>query len=157
MTVTLDHRKTMIAALQRCVLTPRPLTLYPPLLEILDKSSVVAEIGDRLATIDMRRKVPLFLGELGPHLTQCGLGRGLPPCQVASGSIQPFGHNRHGPKIGGQLCLFCRSPSNRVWPKPRPTAVPSDILIDPTVWPQYTNVTDRTGQDRQYNLSLIHI
>jgi len=30
---------------------------------------------------------------LGPHLTQCGLGRGLPLYQVASWSIQPFGHN----------------------------------------------------------------
>jgi len=30
-------------------------------------------MGDRLATIDMGRK----LGELGPHLTQCRLGRGL--------------------------------------------------------------------------------
>jgi len=29
-------------------------------------------------------------GELGPHLTQCGLGRGLSPYQVASSSIQPF-------------------------------------------------------------------
>jgi len=28
--------------------------------------------------------VPLSMGELGPHLTQCGLGRGLPPYQVAS-------------------------------------------------------------------------
>ena len=36
-------------------------------------------------------------------LTQCGLGQDLPPYQVASWSIQPFGHNRHGPKIGG-LC-----------------------------------------------------
>ena len=32
--------------------------------------------------------------------TQCRLGRGLPPYQVASSSIQSFGHNRHGPKIG---------------------------------------------------------
>jgi len=31
--------------------------------------------------------------ELGPHLTQCGLGRGLPPYQVTSWSMQPFGHN----------------------------------------------------------------
>jgi len=30
---------------------------------------------------------------LGHHLTQCGLGRGLPLYQVASWSIQPFGHN----------------------------------------------------------------
>jgi len=28
--------------------------------------------------------------------------------------------------------------------------VPSFVLIDPTVWPQYINATDRTGQtDRQ--------
>ena len=72
-------------------------------------------MGDRLATIDMGRKlggVPFEVGagcvpfwdgaELGPHLTQCGLGRGLPSYQVASWSIQ--------------------------------------------TWPQYTNVTDRTGQ-----------
>ena len=37
--------------------------------------------------------VPLTIGELGPHLTQCGLGRGLLPYQVAFCSIQPFGHN----------------------------------------------------------------
>ena len=34
------------------------------------------------------------------------------------------------------------SPSNTPWP--RPTSVPSGILIHPAVWPQYTNVTDRT-------------
>jgi len=43
------------------------------------------------------------LGGAGPHLTQCRLGRGLPPYQVVSSCIQPFGHNRHGRKIGG-LC-----------------------------------------------------
>jgi len=41
------------------------------------------------------------------------------------------------------------SPSNTMWPELRPTCVPSFILTRPTVWPQYTNVTDRTGQDRQ--------
>jgi len=35
----------------------------------------------------------LWGGELGPHLTHCGQGRGLPPCQVSSWYIQPFGHN----------------------------------------------------------------
>jgi len=54
----------------------------------LYKSSAVAEMGDRLATIDMGRKVggavPLSVGEPGPYLTQCRLGRGLPPYQVAS-------------------------------------------------------------------------
>jgi len=36
-------------------------------------------------------------GELGPHLTQCGQGRGLPACQVSSWSVQPFGtmHQRY--------------------------------------------------------------
>jgi len=34
-----------------------------------------------------------LLWGLGPHLTQCGLGRGLPLYQVASWSIQTFGHN----------------------------------------------------------------
>ena len=31
--------------------------------------------------------------ELGPHLIQCHLGQGLPPYQVASWSVKPFGHN----------------------------------------------------------------
>jgi len=51
------------------------------------KSSAVAEMGDRLAAIDMGRKVggavPPSVGDIGPHLTQCHLGRGLPPDQVA--------------------------------------------------------------------------
>jgi len=68
------------------------------------------------------------------------------------------GHNTHGPKSGGLLChllLFffwggelvpcagAGSLSNTMWPGPRPTSIPSGILIHPTVWPQYTNVTDR--------------
>ena len=116
-----------------------------------NKSSAVAEIGDRLATVDVGQKGRLlcpfagggswapsntmwprprstslpsgilihpsvwpqqtwaensmglcpFGGGVCPHLRQCGQGRGLPPYQVASSSIQPFGHNRHRPKIGG--------------------------------------------------------
>ena len=56
---------------------------------------------------------------------------------------QPFGHKRHGPKIG-VVPLFWRgdgSLCNTMWPAPRPTSVPSGILIHPTVWPQYTNIT----------------
>jgi len=42
------------------------------------------------------------------------------------------------------------SPSNSLWPGPRPTCMSSFILIRHAVWPQYTNVTDRTDrQDRQ--------
>jgi len=43
--------------------------------------------SNRLATTDMGRKLEglcPFLGELGPHLKQCGRVRGLPPCQVSS-------------------------------------------------------------------------
>jgi len=40
------------------------------------------------------------------------------------------------------------SPSNTKSPGPRPTCKPSFILIRPTVWLQYTNVTDRQT-DRQ--------
>jgi len=68
--------------------------------------------------------------------------------RVASWSIEPFGHNRYGPRIGGGLCPFKgRAPgslSHTMWPVPRPNRMPSFTLIRPTVWPQYTNVTDRT-------------
>ena len=44
------------------------------------------------------------------------------------------------------LCPFVGggggSPSNTMWPGTRPTCMPSFILIHPTVWSQYTNVTD---------------
>jgi len=43
-------------------------------------------------------------GSATPHLTQCCPGQGLPLYQVASWSIQPFGHNKHKPKIGGRGC-----------------------------------------------------
>ena len=58
---------------------------------------------DRLATIDMGRK----LEEGCALLTAAGSPSNamwppylLPPYQVASRSIQPFGYNRHGPKSG---------------------------------------------------------
>jgi len=58
-------------------------------------------------------------------LAQCGLDRGPPPWQVPSWSIQPFDHNRHGPKIGGGSVPFWErgagSPYNTKSPWPRPT------------------------------------
>jgi len=79
-------------------------------------------------------------GELGPHLTQCRLGLGLPPYQVVSRYIQPFGHNRHGPKMGD--VPFCgvgaESRSNTTSTGPRPTSVSSGILIHLAVWTQQT-------------------
>jgi len=58
-----------------------------------NKCSAVAEMGDRLVTIDIGRKLadgraPLGVfwwgSEPGPHITQCGLERGLPSHQAAS-------------------------------------------------------------------------
>ena len=66
--------------------------------------------------------VPLWEGELGPHLTQCDQGWCLSPYQVASWSIQLFGHNRYGPKTGGAVPFLVGgawSPSNTMWPVPR--------------------------------------
>ena len=100
---------------------------------------------------------PFWGGELGPHVTQCGLGWGLPPYQVASWTIQPFGHNRRGPKIGeGQCPLFSwgrelgphLTHCGQGWGLP----LCRGILTHPTTWPQYTNVTerqDRAGQGMQ--------
>jgi len=43
---------------------------------------------------------PLGEGELGPYLTQCGRGWGLPACQDSSWSIQPFGHSARTSQTG---------------------------------------------------------
>jgi len=56
-----------------------------------------------------------------------------------------------GSKNGGGLLYpilwGAESPPNTMSPGPKPTSVPSGILIHPTVWPQYTNVMRQT--DRQ--------
>jgi len=52
---------------------------------------------------------------------------------------RPFGHNRHGPKVGRGCCggwVPTGSPPNTMWPGQRPTSLPNGILIHPTVWPQ---------------------
>ena len=81
--------------------------------------------------------VPLSQGELGSHLTEYGLKRGLLPYQVTSSSIQLFGHNRHGQKTGCVPLLGgSPTPSNTTSPWHRFTSVPSRILIHPALWPQ---------------------
>ena len=113
-------------------------------------------MGDRLATINMDRKVEgcyaPFLGGAGCPSNTLSPGPRPTSYQVVSWSIQPFGHNRHGPKRGWGCCAPFGggnwSPSNTLCPGPRPTTEPSGILIHPTVWPEYINVTDRQT-DRQ--------
>jgi len=83
-------------------------------------------------------------GELGPHVTQCGLGQGLPSYQLAPWSIQPFGHSTHGQKLTGdvegrgELCPFGMELglhlSNIMLPGPRHTILPSGIFIHPSVY-----------------------
>ena len=93
----------------------------------------------RLPAISRSRKFTatwIHLNHVIQELSSCWDGR-------------PFGHNRRGPKSGGCCALFwgAGSPSNIMWPRPRPTSIRSGVVIRLTVWPQYTNVTDR--QDRQ--------
>jgi len=108
--------------------------------------------SSHLATTNMGRKLgvcPLLGGgEVDAYLAQCGLGRGLPSYQVdlihaaiwqqqiwaENWGLCPFRGGELGPRL------------TQMWPWPRSTCTPSFILIHPTVWPQYTNVRDRTGQ-----------
>ena len=111
--------------------------------------------SSHLATVDMGQKLgalPPFW-EWGAGSPSNTMSLGLRPTFLPSGILihQPFGHNRYGPKIGGFPFGGggAGSPSNTMWPGPRPTCVPSFILVHSTIWPQYTNVTDRqTRQDR---------
>ena len=67
------------------------------------------------------------------------------PYQLASSSIQPFGLNRHGPKncvgMGVGVPFFwglLQGPHRTKSPGPRPTPIPSGILVHSAVWPQLT-------------------
>jgi len=62
------------------------------------------------------------VAEMGDHLATIDMGR----------------------KVGGYCARPWRElgPSNTMWTMLRPTSVPSGILIHPTVWRQYTNITD---------------
>jgi len=74
-----------------------------------NKSSAVAEMGDR-----GHNRHGLNRGGRGRCAPVAesvrGLGRGLLPYQVVTSPTQPFGHNRHGPKIWwGWVCPFSGS------------------------------------------------
>jgi len=63
------------------------------------KSSAVAEMGDRGHNRHGPKRGAMlcaFRGALGTRLVECGQRGGLLPYQVASSSIQPFGHNSAG-------------------------------------------------------------
>jgi len=85
--------------------------------------------------------VPLALREeLGPRLTQCGLGRGLPHTKRHLDPSSRLAAIDIGRKLDGGCALWggTGSPSNTMSPEPRSTSLPIGILIHPTVWPQQT-------------------
>jgi len=122
-------------------------------------------MGDRLATIDTGRKLgagALFSwGELDPHLTQCGLGRGLHFESIGILIRRAVWPQQTGRTVGAAVPFLGRGAgfqSNTMSPGPRPTFLPSGILIHPTVWPQYTNVslhTDRTDSEVSSEVSRV--
>ena len=86
---------------------------------------------------------PFLCGGTGPHLTQCGLGRGLPPYKWYLDPSSCLATKDMGRKLrGGSALIFwgggAGSPSSTMWPGQRPTFVSSAILIHPAVWPQPT-------------------
>jgi len=93
---------------------------------------------------------PFLGGELCPYLTQCRLGEAYLRTKWHLIPSSRFATTDMGRKLGAvPLIGGAGSSSNTMWPGPRPTSVPSFILIHPAVWLQNTNVTDRqTGQDR---------
>ena len=89
-------------------------------------------------------------GKLGPNLAQCGWEEAYLHTKWHLDASSRLATIEMGRKFEGGLCPFAGggagSPSNTTWPGPRPTCVPSFILICQTVSPQYTNVTDRTDR-----------
>ena len=79
-----------------------------------------------------------FLGGAGSHITQCDHGRGLLPYQVAF-LLDPSSRLATiyaGPKMGVAavpLRAVAGTPSNTMWPGPRPTSIRNDVVIHPAV------------------------
>ena len=99
-------------------------TFVPSGILILDSSS-------SLATTDMGRKLgALFLGGGGRSRVRIkhSMLPGTRPTFVPTGILildpsTPFGYNKHGPKSGGCIPFqgeHGRSPSNTMWPGPKP-------------------------------------
>jgi len=71
-------------------------------------------------------------GELGPHLTQCRLSRGLHPPKWRLDLSSRLATTDIGQKLG--VCPFGGLGRHlTMWPGPRHTSVPSGILIHPGV------------------------
>ena len=110
------------------------------------KSSAVAEMGDRGHNRYGPKSGRLcpFLGELGSRLIQCDEGRGVyfrTKCRLHTSSrLATIDMSQKlGAGSGCALLLgITGSSSNTKSPGPRPTSIPSGILVHPDVWPQRT-------------------
>jgi len=125
-------------------------------------------MDDRLATIDMGRKVAaavlLSVGELRPNQGRSKkfiLGgynfllhdtTVLYTSSLTTSAAISAQNNFQGLILGGYIYRYI---PRRYAPGPnltqcrhgpKPTSISSGILIHPAVWPQYTNVTDRTDR-----------
>jgi len=93
------------------------------------------------AAADMNRKDGGLLcpsrgsGKLGPHLTQCGLGRGRSTSVPSGIVIHPAVWPQQTWAENWGLCPFegrgAGYPHNTMWPASRLTSKPSDMLIHP--------------------------
>ena len=87
-----------------------------------------------------------------PHLTQSRLGRGRAPYQVAFWCMQPFGHNRNGPKIGEGGCAplgeaeLCPHLTQRGHGRGLPACQVSSWSVQPFGHNTPTPQTGQTGQ-----------
>jgi len=106
-------------------------------------------MGDHLVTIDISRRRGLlcpFQGwELRPHLTYVGWANVYLRSEWHIDPSSCLVTTDKGRKLGGCCAPFlggAGSPSNTMWPRLRPTFMPSIILIHPAVWPQPTSQTD---------------
>ena len=82
--------------------------------------------------------------QMGDRLATIDMGQKLGGVPLSSGEGEGAELGPHLTQCGRSLGL--------------PQSVPSFILVHPTVWPQYTNITDRQtaqmGQDRQRSDSI---
>jgi len=99
--------------------------------------------SSRMGTIDMCRKLveglcSFFSGGTSPRLPQCGLSRGLLYTKWHLDPSSRFATIDMGRKLG--VCLLvgrlAGSPSRTMWSGPRPTKIPSAIMIYKAIWPQ---------------------
>ena len=90
------------------------------------------------------------MGELGPYLTQSHLGRDLATYEVISWSMQPFGRNRYGRKLGGCAPLGEWELGPHLTQCDQDQGLPACQVSSRSVQPfGHSALTSQTGQDRQ--------